>query len=98
MEDLIAFKSRREIRREDRREKILNVAENMFLHAGYAGTAMSDVATRVGGSKATLWSYFPSKEKLFSAVVERASLSFRKRLSEILHNDKNFERTLRQLH
>ncbi|GAA5161640.1 TetR/AcrR family transcriptional regulator TvrR [Viridibacterium curvum] len=30
---------------------------------------MSEIAARVGGSKATLYSYFPSKEELFLAVV-----------------------------
>ncbi|PXW91979.1 TetR family transcriptional regulator [Sphaerotilus hippei] len=31
---------------------------------------MSEIARRVGGSKATLYGYFPSKENLFLAVVE----------------------------
>ena len=31
---------------------------------------MSSIASRVGGSKTTLWSYFPSKEELFTAVVD----------------------------
>ena len=31
---------------------------------------MSSIAKRVGGSKTTLWSYFPSKESLFAAVVD----------------------------
>lgn len=31
---------------------------------------MSTVATRVGGSKSTLWGYFPSKRALLAAVVD----------------------------
>src|SRR3546814_13836486 len=31
---------------------------------------MSSIASTVGGSKTTLWSYFPSKEALFEAVVD----------------------------
>jgi AcrR family transcriptional regulator len=32
---------------------------------------MSNIAARVGGSKATLYSYFKSKEELFAAVIEK---------------------------
>lgn len=31
---------------------------------------MSSIAGQVGGSKTTLWAYFPSKEDLFAAVVD----------------------------
>src|SRR3546814_19412583 len=31
---------------------------------------MSSIAALVGGSKTTLWTYFPSKEELFAAVVD----------------------------
>ena len=31
---------------------------------------MSSIAVRVGGSKTTLWNYFPSKEALFAAVID----------------------------
>ena len=31
---------------------------------------MSSIAERAGGSKTTLWTYFPSKEALFAAVVD----------------------------
>lgn len=34
---------------------------------------MSHIAATLGGSKSALWSYFPSKEALFSAVIEDIS-------------------------
>jgi len=81
--------NRREARRLNRREAILDVAESSFLECGYAGTSMSAIAATLGGSKATLWSYFPSKELLFAAVIDRASQTFREQLSLILnpHDD-----------
>jgi AcrR family transcriptional regulator len=45
---------------------------------------MSGIAARLGGSKGTLWSYFPSKEDLFAAVLDRVARAYRARLSEIL--------------
>jgi len=76
--------SRREARRNDRREAILAVAHSYFLEHGYAGTSMSGIAATIGGSKATLWSYFPSKEALFEAVLDHATTLFRQQLSPLL--------------
>ena len=56
--------------KDERRDAIVAVAKEVFAVNGYAGTSMSHVAARVGGSKATLYSYFKSKEELFAAVVE----------------------------
>ena len=60
-------------RREVRREGIIEIALRVFLAGGYSATSMSTIAARVGGSKATLYNYFPSKEELFAAVVQRFS-------------------------
>ena len=56
--------------RDRRRRAILSLARDVFLAEGYAAASMSSIAARVGGSKATLYNYFPSKEALFTAVVD----------------------------
>ena len=53
-----------------RRKAFVDAARELFFANGYAGTTMSSIASKVGGSKTTLWSYFPSKEDLFAAVVD----------------------------
>ena len=53
-----------------RRKAFVDAARELFFANGYAGTTMSSIAGKVGGSKTTLWSYFPSKEALFEAVVD----------------------------
>ncbi len=53
-----------------RRKAFVDAAREAFFTNGYAGTTMSSIASKVGGSKTTLWSYFPSKEDLFEAVVD----------------------------
>jgi AcrR family transcriptional regulator len=55
--------------RDGKRDAILKIAFEAFLTDGYAATSMSSIAARVGGSKATLYNYFSSKEELFSAVI-----------------------------
>ncbi|MDE2597115.1 MAG: TetR/AcrR family transcriptional regulator [Sphingomonadales bacterium] len=93
---LAAPPSRREARRHNRREAILDVAACSFLEFGYAATTMNAIAATLGGSKGTLWSYFPSKELLFAAVLERATAAFRRELGLILDPGDLPERALRR--
>ncbi|MBO9377489.1 TetR family transcriptional regulator [Sphingomonas histidinilytica] len=86
---------RRETKRLDRREAIIGVAHAYFLEHGYAATTMSGIAATIGGSKATLWSYFPSKEALFEAVLDRATTHFRERIISVLVPEADLETTLR---
>lgn len=57
------------VRTEAKRESILETAAEVFMEMGFERASMSEIAARMGGSKATLYSYFPSKEELFFAVV-----------------------------
>jgi AcrR family transcriptional regulator len=75
---------RREARKQDRRQAIVRAARQSFVENGYAGTSMSGLLLKLGGSKATLWSYFRSKEDLFAAVIEDISASFRQELGVVL--------------
>lgn len=53
-----------------KRREIVQTAWEVFRDKGFDGTSMSDVSERLGGSKATLYRYFPSKEALFAAALE----------------------------
>jgi AcrR family transcriptional regulator len=57
--------------RDARREAILDVAAEVFLDEGFDAASMSTIATKVGGSKSTLYNYFKSKEEIFQAHIER---------------------------
>jgi len=87
--------TRREERRNTRRESILDVAKASFMEQGYAATTMSRIAEILGGSKGTLWSYFPSKDLLFAAVVDRAAHEFRAQLTPILNPEGDVAEVLR---
>jgi len=76
---------KREARKQDRRDAIVAAARRSFLKNGYAATSMSGLLDTLGGSKATLWSYFRSKEELFGAVVADVTAAFRQQVtSELL--------------
>lgn len=77
--------SRREANRRSRREAILDIARGSFLENGYDATTMSAIAAALGGSKGTLWNYFPSKELLFAAMIDETTEIFQAQLPEILN-------------
>ena len=58
------------VKSEERRQAILDVAREAFTQLGFENTTMSEIANRTGGSKATLYNYFSSKEELFAAVID----------------------------
>lgn len=88
--------SRRDAQRKARRDAIVQVAARSFSEHGYAGMTMSSVAAKLGGSKGTLWSYFPSKEALFVAVLDYMTEDFRTQLQLILNPEHDVEDVLRR--
>lgn len=59
-----------------KRDAIVQAASEVFLELGFEGASMSQIAARVGGSKRTLYGYFPSKEELFIAFAQDTSDSY----------------------
>jgi AcrR family transcriptional regulator len=63
------------VRTQARRDAILEAALDLFRQQGYERASMNELVKRLGGSKATLYGYFPSKEELFMAVVKAVATS-----------------------
>lgn len=57
------------VRTETKRESIVEIAAQVFQELGYERASMDEIAARMGGSKVTLYGYFPSKQQLFLEVV-----------------------------
>ena len=53
------------VKSDEKRQAILDTANRIFREIGFEKTSMSEIAAQVGGSKATLYNYFASKEELF---------------------------------
>lgn len=58
------------VRTEARRSAIVEEATRLFTEFGYERASMNELTHRLGGSKATLYGYFASKEALFVAVIQ----------------------------
>ena len=82
---------------DERRQAILEVAHQAFLRDGYSATSMSRIAAEVGGSKATLYAYFPSKQALFEAVAERESEFLIEQLFRVTPSRGDFRADLTEL-
>ncbi len=57
------------VRTEEKRREIVKAASELFHEHGFDRTSMSMIAERLGGSKATLYGYFQSKEQLLAEAL-----------------------------
>lgn len=69
---------------ETRRDAILSVALQVFREVGFDAASMSQIASRVGGSKATLYNYFASKEELLLAAMLHSANEHAQSVLELL--------------
>ncbi|MEX2350216.1 MAG: TetR/AcrR family transcriptional regulator [Flavobacteriaceae bacterium] len=52
------------------REKILEIASQMFLNLGFKSVTMDDIASEMGISKKTIYQHFANKTKLVEATTD----------------------------
>ena len=56
---------------EDRRGQILRGAMELFAEKGFRGTTTREIARHLGISEALMFKYFPSKEALYRAIIQK---------------------------
>jgi len=56
---------------EERKDQIMNAAEEVFSKKGFSDARMDDIADETGLSKGTLYLYFKSKDDLIVAILDR---------------------------
>jgi AcrR family transcriptional regulator len=69
----------RRLQRDERRELLLARATELFAQKGYEGLSMSGLAREANISKALLYHYFPSKQRLFQAALQEGAEELRAR-------------------
>ncbi|MDR1833067.1 MAG: TetR/AcrR family transcriptional regulator [Propionibacteriaceae bacterium] len=60
----------RRMRRNDRRQQIIDIARKAFAEYGYFGSSIEYIAEEAGVSKPIIYDHFGDKEGLYSAVVD----------------------------
>ncbi|MCX7773481.1 MAG: TetR/AcrR family transcriptional regulator [Clostridia bacterium] len=56
---------------EERRNEILDAANELFGQKGFDGTSTNDILAKVGIARGTLYYHFKSKEEIMDALIER---------------------------
>jgi AcrR family transcriptional regulator len=65
--------SERKIRkRAEREERILKVAEQLFLEKGFANTSIDEIAAKADVSKGAVYLHYHSKDDIYFNIVEKA--------------------------
>lgn len=88
---------KREQNKARKRAEIVRIATCSFFQHGYGATSMSSIAEELGGSKATLWAHFSSKEELLAAVIDQLVDGFSRDIDEVLAGQTFSVPTLRRL-
>lgn len=56
---------------EERKNEILDVAEQMFVEKGFDNASTNDIIDKIGIARGTLYYHFKSKEEILDAIVKR---------------------------
>lgn len=67
----------------EKEKLIIDTARKRFAHYGFSKTTMDEIATDIEMGKASLYYYFPTKEKLFQAVIQLELSEF----AQVIEND-----------
>ena len=55
----------------DTKERIIDVALELFAQSGYLGTSMSDIAKQLGITKGALYKHYTGKQEILDSIVDR---------------------------
>ena len=67
----------------DTKERIRETALELFSEKGYPGTSMSDIAGRMGLTKAALYKHYAGKQEIFDAIVEATAARYQRYTDQI---------------
>jgi len=67
------------------RERILDIARELIAERGYSGTSISQIAARLGTSKAALYYHFKSKEEILDALLAEPLTNFQELVERAAH-------------
>ena len=80
-----------------KRRQIMDGARKVFLTYGFDAASLGEIARAAGVSKATLYVYFDSKERLFEAIAHEACLAQAQQLFALDPTERDVEAVLTRL-
>lgn len=79
------------------REKLIEVARQLFARKGVENTTMLDIANASEKGRRTIYTYFKNKKEIHQAVIERESEQLVSRERSIISNDASAAERLSEL-
>lgn len=74
----------------DTREKLIQIAEKLFIEKGYSQTSLEDILHQAELSKGGFYHYFASKEDILSEIIDRHVETMKQEVKNFLkHEDMN---------
>jgi AcrR family transcriptional regulator len=86
----------REIRYNEKRQKILENAARLFARKGYEKVSLEEIAARLKLNKASLYHYFKSKDEMFFQIQMQAIAQANNALEKVLKSETGPEEKLRE--
>ena len=79
------------------RERILDIALELFVDQGYEKTSLRDIAERLGTTKAALYYHFENKDQLHLEIHLRLITSILEQLDEIAESEATYPERIRRV-
>lgn len=78
------------------REKLVEVARQLFVHKGLENTTMNDIANASEKGRRTIYTYFRNKKEIYNAVLEHESDRMVSAMKEIADSSATADTKLRR--
>jgi len=72
---------------EEREQRILDAAADLFVHYGYDKTTVDDIAREAGVSKGAIYLHFKSKDALFEGLLVRELMTYHEKWLGLIEAD-----------
>lgn len=80
---------KREIQKQQARERILDEALNLFSERGFEKTTVADIVERCQIARGTFYNYFPDMNALFDALIDQLNLQVVEAIQHTRNNTSN---------
>lgn len=78
------------------REKLIEVARQLFAHKGVENTTMNDIAAASDKGRRTIYTYFKNKREIYNAVIDKESEQIVAKLRSVADSKDTPEEKLKQ--
>ena len=80
---------------DDKKKRIIEIAEQLFAQYGFIKTTMEDIAKKVHMGKSSVYYYFKSKEDIFAEVIRKDTRIFQQKLNNSIDGANTPEEKIR---